>query len=74
MTSIVNGTELDDLISEKIFVPNANMVLVMGATGAGKSYFVNSLCDTPIAKEGDSLFAGEYDAIGANLGRETLDV
>jgi hypothetical protein len=73
MTSIVNGTELDDSIPEKIFVPNVNMVLVMGARGTGKSYFVNSLCDTSIAKKGVSLFASEY-AIGANLGRETLDV
>ena len=64
---MVDCTAPEDSISEKIFVPNANMVLVMGATGAGKSYFVNSLCDTPIAKEGDSLFAGEYGVIGANL-------
>jgi hypothetical protein len=33
------------------------MVVIMGVTGAGKSYFVNRLAGRQVAKEGNSLHA-----------------
>jgi predicted GTPase len=32
-----------------------SMILVMGVTGAGKSYFINQLAGREAVKEGDSL-------------------
>jgi predicted GTPase len=31
------------------------MILVMGVTGAGKSYFINQLAGSKVVEEGDSL-------------------
>lgn len=33
------------------------MVVVMGVTGAGKSYFINKLAGRKVTEEGDSLHA-----------------
>jgi predicted GTPase len=60
MTSLVAAMESEGLLSEKIFVPNANFVLVMGATGVGKSYFVNSVHGSPRSWESSLLAPGEY--------------
>jgi predicted GTPase len=34
---------------------SASMIVVMGVTGAGKSYFVNQLARKSVVKEGESL-------------------
>jgi predicted GTPase len=41
----------------KIFTQNTNMILVMGVTGAGKSYFINTLAGGRPVKEGQRLHA-----------------
>ena len=33
------------------------MVVIMGVTGAGKSYFINKLAGREVTKEGASLYA-----------------
>lgn len=37
--------------------PKLSMVVVMGATGAGKSYFINQLAGGEVVKEGNSIFS-----------------
>lgn len=37
-----------------------SMILVMGVTGAGKSYFINKLADGDVVKVGDDLHSCEY--------------
>lgn len=38
---------------------NASLILVMGVTGAGKSYFINKLAGEEIVKVGSSLSSCE---------------
>ncbi len=52
--------ESDDIEPEKIFVLNANIVLVMGATGVGKSFFVNSVHGSEKTTEGSLLAPCEH--------------
>lgn len=37
--------------------PKLSMVVVMGATGAGKSFFINKLAGMNVTDEGDSVYA-----------------
>ncbi|KAL8838118.1 MAG: hypothetical protein Q9170_002259 [Blastenia crenularia] len=48
-----------------------SMILVMGVTGAGKSYFINSLADEDLAQTGADLKSctAECQAIPLNIGR-----
>lgn len=40
--------------------PDCGMILVMGVTGSGKSYFINKLAQGSVA-EGAGLRSGEFD-------------